>query len=102
MKTLIEMTKDERSLLLFLETCAVDYGGTVDTRHMNKSDMDKTKEWTSNGFLSFDRIKFDYITMHRSYWVELSDDAWRLAHEERKARYVRINNKRTWKKTKEA
>lgn len=34
-----DLTKQELSLLLFLETRAVDYGGRVDTRHMNMDDM---------------------------------------------------------------
>ena len=35
---LTDMTKDERSLLLFFETAATDYGGLVDPRHMNAED----------------------------------------------------------------
>ena len=34
-----DLTKEERSLLLCLETRAVDYGGTVDARHMNQDDF---------------------------------------------------------------
>jgi len=45
MKSLNKMTKNERSLLLYLETRAVDYGGIVDTRHMNQDDMEIAKEW---------------------------------------------------------
>jgi hypothetical protein len=36
MKSLDTMTSDERNLLLYLETRAVDYGGIVDTKHMNE------------------------------------------------------------------
>lgn len=30
-----DMTKEEKSLLLYLETCATEKGGKVDARHMN-------------------------------------------------------------------
>ena len=40
MKSLDTMTSDERNLLLYLETRAVDHGGLVDAKHMNKEDME--------------------------------------------------------------
>lgn len=95
MKQLDEMTRDERSLLLYLETRAVDFGGKVDVRHMNKEDMDMAKRWNSEGFLKFGRIKFHDILSKQSgtHWCELSDEAWALAQQERKARYTRISSK---------
>ena len=94
------MTKDERSLLLFLETRAVDYGGRVLTVHMNSDDVDIAKRWTKDGFLSFGRRKMEDIEgdvstpSHRAtHLVELSDDAWAIAHEERRARNVRMSNR---------
>lgn len=86
------MTKDERSLLLYLETRAVDYGGKVDTRHMNKEDMELAKQWNQEGFVRFGRIKFhDIDTFTKStHWCEFSDEAWELAHKEKRARYERI------------
>jgi len=39
MKTLDTMTSDERNLLLYFETCAVDYGGKIDNRRMNREDI---------------------------------------------------------------
>lgn len=99
MKTLEDMTKDERSLLLYLETRAVDYGGKIDTRHMNKEDIDTAKGWNKEGFLWFGRIKFHDIAYHMTHWCELSDEAWSLAHQERKARYKRIASKLEFGKT---
>jgi len=92
------MTKDERSLLLYLETRAVDYGGKVDVRHMNKEDMDIAKGWNTMGFLKFGRIKFHDITHNMSHWCELSDEAWAIAHEERRARYERLAPQQTFSK----
>lgn len=92
MKTLESMTKDERSLLLYLETRAVDYGGKVDTRHMNAEDMAIAKNWNTEGFVKFGRIKFHDINIlsKMTHWCELSDEAWTLAHQERRARCTRI------------
>ena len=94
------MTKDERSLLLYLETRAVDYGGTVDTRRMNKEDFEIAKGWNESGFLKFGRIKFHDINpaSHATHWCELSDEAWKLAHQERKRRCLRIMSKHTFGK----
>ena len=37
-KLLDKMTKNERSLLLYFETRAVDYGGRIDTKMMKKTE----------------------------------------------------------------
>lgn len=103
-----EMTKDEKSLLLFLETCAVDQGGLVDIRHMNESDGEITENWHNNEFVSFGRLTMDSIKnlSHASakqytHWCLLSSKAFELAHQERTARADRIYSKRTWKKLSE-
>jgi hypothetical protein len=62
MKSLDTMTSDERSLLLFFETQAVDNGGKVnDIRHMNKEDLEIAEEWNKEGFVKFGRIRFKSI-----------------------------------------
>jgi hypothetical protein len=98
MKTLETMTRDERSLLLFLETCAVDYGGKVDARHMNDDDFNIAKQWNAEGFIEFGRIKFHDIVEKKTHWVTLSIDAWTLAHTERKERAERLIAKQTFGK----
>jgi hypothetical protein len=95
-RTLEELDSNERSLLLFLETCAVDYGGKVKTACMNKEDMVIAEGWNKEKFISFNRIKFADIKPKRfplTYFVQLSDNAWELAHQERRARCERIKNK---------
>jgi hypothetical protein len=96
---LIDMNKDERSLLLFFETCAVDHVGLVDVRHMNGNDMVLAVHWNEIGFIKFGRVKFYDIKKNFTHWCELSDEAWRLAHQERRARYDRTNAKRDWLRT---
>jgi len=99
MRTLDTMTSDERNLLLFFETQAVDYGGLIDLKQrMNKEDMEIAKKWNDEGFVKFGRIKFHSIAIS-SHWCELSEDAWNIAHAERKARCLRIMSKQTINKT---
>jgi hypothetical protein len=101
------MNKDERSLLLFLETCATDQGGLVDTSHMNNNDELIVKKFCNSHFIEFGRICFDDIEkmshgLHKyTHWVNLSPDAEMLAYQERSLRAARMWNKRTWKKTDE-
>lgn len=84
------MSKAERSLLLFLESRAVDHGGLVAGSHMNADDFAMAKAWTEAGFIEFGRIPFDEIVGDSGNYVVLSTDAWALAHEERRARNARL------------
>lgn len=99
MKTKLEnFTSDERSLLLYIECCAVDYGGLVDCRKINDDDRAILKKWDREGFISFSRITFKSLkTLNTKEYnhdlVRLSEDAWKLAHEERRARNVRMSAK---------
>lgn len=101
------MTKDERSLLLFFETCAVDQRGGVDGRRINDADREIAQRWNECGFVLFGRMSFkDVSRLHkinvvRTDWCELSDEAWKLAHEERRARAARMAKDRKYKKTSE-
>ena len=104
--SLDEMDKDERSLLLFLETQATDYGGLVDARHMNDEDMRIVEQWVEDGFVEFGRVCFEDVERlsgrrNVTNWVYLSAEAWGLAHSERHARAKRMWDKRTWSKTEE-
>lgn len=86
------MTKDERSLLLYLETRAVDQGGLVATAHMNKQDMGTARAWNARGFLRFSRIRSDLFPTTRhavSHVVELTPLSWACAAIERRRRAER-------------
>jgi len=92
-----EMTKDERSLLLFFESQAVDYGGLIDSRRMNEDDHKKAREWDESGFIKFGRVAWSDIEAQESrnvtpktHWVEFSESAWVIAHQERRARFERV------------
>jgi hypothetical protein len=92
-----QLNFDERSLLLYIETCAVDNGGLVHCQKINQDDREILKRWDEQGFVSFSRITFASLQLlkdkHYTDLVRLSDEAWKLAHEERRARSVRMSNK---------
>jgi hypothetical protein len=92
-----EMTTEERSLLLYIETCSVDYGGLVNYQHINDDDRKILKQWDEGGFISFSRITFDSLQLlkdkNNSNLVHLSEEAWNLAHKERRARSARMSKK---------
>lgn len=94
MKKLDTMTSDERNLLLYLETRAVDYGGKVDIIHVNKEDLDIAEKWNKEGFIKFGRIRAHSIRVF-AHWCELSEEAWKLAHAERRAKCKRIMAEQT-------
>jgi len=95
------MTKDEKSLLLFFECAAVDYGGLLSTGRMNDDDRKLAARWAEEGFIIFERVASKHITPDtaypKNYAVILSENAWRLAHEERIERSGRVYTKRNWK-----
>ena len=86
-----KLNKNERSLLLYLETCLVDNGGKIDNRKINDEDIKIMINWEAKHFINFGRIKFNAITKpYNSNWIEFSDLAWKLAHKERIERSKRI------------
>lgn len=100
--TLKTMTKDERSLLLFLETRAVDYGGRVKLDHMNAEDIGIAQKWNKEGFLGFGRIVIRNHNPDGTNWVKMTKEAWTLAHKERKARAKRLWLNKTWVSTEDS
>ncbi len=97
--TLDHMSRDERSLLLYFETCAVDLCGRVDSRRMNSDDFEIAQRWSETGFCKFGRIVVKDHNGQGQHWIELSDEAWTLAHQERLARFKR--NPRRYTRTSE-
>lgn len=81
-----EFTRQEQSLLLFLETCATDRGGLVGGRHMNKDDFAIAEQWDSEGFIQFSRLLMEHATATHDHAVILSDAAYDKALQFRKER----------------
>jgi hypothetical protein len=102
---MIANTKEELGFLLYLETQAVDCGGKLQSARMNADDLEISKRWNESGFIQFGRIAFHDIKTRgdtgeypRTHWVVLSDEAWKEAHAERKARCQRIMDRLTVKR----
>ncbi len=87
-------TKDKQNLLLFFETQAVDYGGTLESVRMKADDFALPHRWSEGGFVQFGRIAFHDIKKYngvaRDHRGVLSEEAWILAHAERRARCARV------------
>lgn len=94
-----ELTKDERSLLLYLEARAVDHGGLVAATHMNEEDFAIANRWNREGFIRFSRIPtnlWDKIVgsssreMPPRHVVEFTGASWAAVSKERRLRAERI------------
>lgn len=86
-------SREETRLLLYFETRAVDYGGTVESARMSVDDFAIANRWNESGFVHFERIAFHDIKNRNGvavdHWCVLSEAAWKLAHAERRARCER-------------
>lgn len=86
-----DLSKLEKSLLLYLETCAVDKTGRVESCRMNDDDRDLAGAWNLSGFIQYGRVAAQDLREDRgSNWVRLSDEAWALAAALRRERADRI------------
>lgn len=88
------MTGHERDLLLYFETQAVEHGGALETARMQGAALEIARRWNAAGYLRFGRIPFRYDVkspggVRRDFWCLLSEDAWKQAHAERRARCAR-------------
>ena len=97
MKKLEDMSRDEKSLLLFFESNAVDHRGKLSVEHMNTADRGIAKVWNEDKFIRFGRVKSAGVFAGgqqpvglRAHYVMLSDEALALAQEERRARIKRM------------
>ncbi len=96
-----DLTKVQRSLILYLETRIVDRAGRLDSRHLNKEDRDQLKVWNADGFIQYGRIVMEDCNSDGSTWVEFSEEAWDVAHAERRARGHRMLESRNYTRTNE-
>lgn len=94
-----EFTKEEESLLLYLETCAVDARGMVEAQRINKEDFEIAEKWHKEGFIKFGRMLSaeiqrlqKFASKPYSHYVILSDDAWKEVAKLRKERGKRHEN----------
>ena len=90
--------KDEENLLLYLETCAVDQVGKVESIRMNDLDFDIAERWHNKKLIKFGRLLSSEIQREPvrgrtpTHYVILSDDAWVEVARLRKERAKRHEN----------
>lgn len=91
-----DLTKAEQSVLLYLETCAVDAGGLAESVRMNNDDFDAIAVLTADGFLNFGRIYSKLLNTHGfsrsnpTHWVELTELGWAAAAACRRSPVARL------------
>ncbi len=95
------LEKTEASLLLYLETCAVDLSGRVHMDRMNAEDMAIIDRWLASGFVTFGRIRMAHHNKQGTHWVRLSEEAAVTAAFERRARARRGWTNRRYETTTE-
>lgn len=95
-----KFTKDERSVLLYLETCLVDQSGRCEDIRMNKEDFEAISKFREEGLIRFGRIAWRELErvkkIYRSrytHWVRFSDRAWEIVWNLRKERSERTIEK---------
>jgi len=95
-----EFTKDERSLLLYLETCLVDNAGRCESLRMNKEDFENIEKFKEEGLIRFGRIPWSEIEklkkLYRSkytHWVRFNERTWEIVWKLRKERSERMIEK---------
>jgi hypothetical protein len=76
------LSRDERSLLLYAETCAVDHSGLMEGIRMNAADHQALKSLKAGGYLDHGRIPASLLKEAgtRTHWVTLTQQGWALAH----------------------
>ena len=92
-----EFTRDEISVLLYFETCAVDSRGLFEAKHVSSADLLLANKLQGEGFIAYGRIPAKVIlkwgkshpVLRETHWVRLGDDVWKIVHRERRAKAER-------------
>lgn len=87
------------SLILYLESRAVDYGGRVNHEHLNVSDLAIIREWVDGGYIEYGRIASEDVSVNGSMWVKLGDRARGVVATKRKEMAERRWETRTYQRT---
>lgn len=96
-----KLTRDEISLLLYAESCMVDYGGLYQFERTNEADRKIMDRWRKDGFMDHGRVASECLRPHVSLWLRLSPEGVAMAQELRRRRIERGWNGRKWYSTAE-
>lgn len=101
--TTATITREQRSALLYAESCAVDHSGLLEGLRINSTDLVALDELEAAGMVTHGRIPGKLLgsfrVRHATHWCDLTDAGWALAHELRRmlaakpdAKRQRVNN----------
>lgn len=81
-----DLSKTQRSILLYAESCLVDHGGLLEGVRMNNADHAELAAFKADGLLDFGRIPGKLLGNGKTHWVVFTEQAWALAAGCRKLR----------------
>lgn len=84
-------SKDDKSMLLYAETCVVDHGGLLEGQRMNGADLKALLKFEHDGLARSGRIPAALLgeykgTRKPTHWIKLTPFGWAVAHELRRWR----------------
>lgn len=87
-------TRDQKGLLLYLESRSMDHRDIVNTLHMSHGDLEQAAEWAKEGFLlAWRRLPWAWVDQYSesgmkgcTHFVKLSAQAVAQAHQFRQER----------------
>ena len=89
-----DLTKDEKSLLLYFETREVDFNCLVEEQKMSKTDFKIAKRWHREGIIAFKAMPVNIILNGipkslGTHYVLLTEELRAIAHQLRNARALK-------------
>lgn len=96
------LTREEKSILLYAETCMVDRSGLMVGARINAADIAALKKFEADGALAFGRIphhcigtlRHDGPGVESTHWITFKEPAWHAAHALRRLRAEQIGPNR--------
>ena len=92
----MKWNKRAESVLIYLESCSVNYEGEVAGVRMNEDDHREIDKMVAEGLITFGRLSYSRVeesresyNVARTHWVRFTDEAWDIVHGFRKERSAR-------------
>lgn len=96
--TIETITREQRSILVYAENCAVEHGGLLEGIRMNVDDHHALVELEAAGILAHGRVPGKLLGSFRerqvTHWCDLTDAGWELATQLRRLRSKKANTAR--------
>lgn len=84
-------SKDDKSMLVYAETCVVDHGGLLEGQRMNEADLKAMLKFEREGLAKSGRIPARLLGQFPgqrkpTHWIKFTDFGWEVAHALRRER----------------